>query len=164
MRYFLLLFIGMPILELFLLINVGSAIGVLPTIGIVILTAVIGTFMLKAQGLSTLNKARSRLSGGQVPAFEMMEGMALGVGGALLLTPGFVTDAFGFFCLIPFTRRWLVNALSKRVSVGSVAGGISGGFSSSRVPPEGGATGAGQGGTQRQVDGDVIEGEFTRKD
>jgi len=160
--YILFLFIGMPILELFLLINVGSAIGVFPTLAIVILTAVIGTWMLKAQGLSTLNKARSRMSGGQVPAFEMMEGLALGVGGALLLTPGFVTDAIGFICLIPFTRRWLVSRLSKRVTVGSVAGG----FSSAGVPPAGGPASSDQVSRKPgpKIDGDVIEGEYTRKD
>ena len=108
-RYIFLLFVAMPIIEIFLLIKIGGSIGALATIGIVILTAVIGTWMLRAQGLSTLAKAQSRLSGGQVPAFEMMEGLALGVGGALLLTPGFVTDAIGFACLLPFTRRWLAR-------------------------------------------------------
>ena len=162
MLYILVLFIGMPILELFLLINVGSAIGVFPTLGIVILTAVIGTWMLKAQGLSTLNKARSRMSGGQVPAFEMMEGLALGVGGALLLTPGFVTDTIGFICLIPFTRRWLVNRLSKRVSVGSVVGGFTTPPSSAgSSAPGAAARGKAQG---QAIDGEVIEGEYTRKD
>jgi len=159
--YILVLFIGMPILELFLLINVGSAIGVFPTLGIVILTAVIGTWMLKAQGLSTLNKARSRMSGGQVPAFEMMEGLALGVGGALLLTPGFVTDTIGFICLIPYTRRWLVNRLSKRVSVGSVVGGFT------TPPSSAGSSGPGaaaRGKAPGHANSEVIEGEYTRKD
>lgn len=156
------LFIAMPILEIYLLIQVGSAIGPLLTIGIVILTAILGTWMLRAQGLSTLNKARNRLSGGEVPAFEMMEGLALGVGGALLLTPGFMTDAIGFLCLIPFTRRLLVSRLSKRVTVGSVVGGFSASgqaAANESKPPFGRGSSA-----KPEIDGDVIEGEYTRKD
>lgn len=147
------LFVGMPILEIFVLIQVGSSIGALATIGIVILTAALGTWLLRAQGLSTLNRARSRLAGGEIPAFQLMEGLALGVGGALLLTPGFITDALGFACLFPPTRKLLVKAISKRVSVAQMAPG---GFAAS---------------TQRQrrsnseaSSGDVIEGEYTRKD
>lgn len=174
-RALFLLFIAMPIIEIFLLIKIGSSIGALLTIAIVIVTAVLGTWMLRAQGLSTLNKARSRISGGQVPAFEMMEGMALGIGGALLLTPGFVTDAIGFACLIPFTRRLMVQALSKRVSVGSVVGGFAASASSGHgqgtagqnQSPFGRAT-SGQSKPQHKpkpgLDGDVIEGEYTRKD
>ena len=156
------LFIAMPILEIFLLIQVGSAIGALATIAIVIFTAVLGTWMLRAQGLSTLAKAQNRLSGGEVPAFEMMEGLALGVGGALLLTPGFVTDAIGFACLIPFTRKLLVHGLSKRVKVGAMAGGFSAsataGTSGSQSPHGGPAR------SKPEIDGDVIEGEYRRED
>jgi len=96
------------------------------------------------------------MSAGQVPAFELIEGMALGIGGALLLTPGFVTDAIGFACLIPFTRKALVSALSKRVSVGSISGGaFTGDGSGSSSPFEK---------PKPKVDGDVIEGEYTRKE
>lgn len=162
------LFIAMPILEIYLLIQVGSSIGALATIAIVILTAVLGTWMLRAQGLSTLAKAQARLTGGEVPAFEMMEGLALGVGGALLLTPGFVTDAIGFACLIPFTRRLLVRSLSKRVTVGSVAGGFGASVTSGasgKQSPFGGARSASRTGKARpEIDGDVIEGEYTRED
>lgn len=159
------LFIGMPILEIFVLIQVGSSIGPLLTIGIVILTAIIGTWMLRAQGLSTLNKARKRMTGGEVPAFELMEGLALGVGGALLLTPGFVTDAIGFACLIPVTRRIMVNALSKRVTVGSVVGGFGASVSPGSGPDSRGARSPyGSAKSKPEIDGDVIEGEYTRKD
>jgi len=168
------LFIAVPIIEIFLFIQVGSSIGALRTIAIVIFTAVLGTWMLRAQGLSTLAKAQSRLSGGQVPAYEMMEGVALAVGGLLLLTPGFVTDAIGFACLIPFTRKFLVNALAKRVKVGSVAGGFGAsmysGQAGGRAGGQPGNTGAGQGResgpqkTKPAIDGEVIEGEYTRKD
>ena len=152
-----LLFVAVPIIEIFLLIKVGSAIGALPTIAIVILTAFVGTRMLRYQGLSTLNLARSKMSSGQLPANEMVEGIALAVGGALLLTPGFVTDAIGFACLIPVTRRLIIKFLSRKVRVAGVAG-----FQSA---PRGGSarTGGGQASGKRSS-GDVIEGEFERKE
>lgn len=154
----------MPILEIFVLIQVGSSIGALTTIAIVILTAILGTWMLRAQGMSTMNKARSRLAGGEIPAFQLLEGLALGVGGALLLTPGFITDVFGFACLFPPTRKWLINTISKRVTVSGMMGGA-GGFSSTGGSAAGGGTHS-QSGTRpkRPIEGDVIEGEFTRKE
>ena len=72
-----LLFIAMPIIEIFVLIQVGSAIGALATIAIVIFTAILGTWMLRSQGLSTLNRARNRLAGGEIPAFQLLEGLSL---------------------------------------------------------------------------------------
>ena len=156
----------MPIVEIFVLIQVGSAIGAVATIGLVIITAIVGTWMLRSQGLSTLNRARSRLAGGEIPAFQLLEGMALAVGGALLLTPGFVTDAIGFACLLPPTRHLLVNAVSKRVSFAGVAG-----MAGSTGPGAGQGTrqstgqSAGQAKRNRSpASGDVIEGEYTRKD
>ena len=143
-------------LEIFVLIKVGSSIGALATIAIVVLTAMLGTWLLRAQGLSTLGKARSRLAGGEIPAFQLMEGLALGVGGALLLTPGFITDAFGFACLFPPTRHLLVNSLSKRFTVAQFdTGGFSTGAGTQPPPQKPGGS---------KIDGDVIEGEYTRKD
>jgi len=121
--------------------------------------------MLRQQGMATLNKARGKMSGGQLPAFEMMEGMALGVGGALLLTPGFVTDAIGFACLIPFTRKLLIGFLSKRMKVATMSSGSAtwsqvnqgqGTTRKGRTPP--------QSPHKKPLSGDVIEGEYTRKD
>jgi len=149
------LFIAMPIIEIYLLIRVGSSIGALATIGIVILTAVIGTYMLRAQGLSTMNQARSRLASGQIPAMQLMEGFALAIGGALLLTPGFVTDAIGFICLIPVTRRLLIAFLSRRVRFANVSGAA---FTGSQQANRQSAN------PQRPAAGDVIEGEYSRKD
>lgn len=124
MRFFFLLFIIVPVLEMWLLITIGQVIGALPTIGLVLLTAVIGVNLLRAQGLSTLTRAQERMASGSIPAQEMAEGMALAVGGALLLTPGFATDAFGFACLIPFTRKWLASkALSGLLANGHIVGG-----------------------------------------
>ena len=94
MPYLFLLFIVMPIAEIAVLIQVGGAIGGWTTIGIVILTAVIGTAMLRQQGLATLNKAQMRAQQGEMPAQQLLEGLLLLIGGVLLLTPGFITDFF----------------------------------------------------------------------
>ncbi len=112
----LILFILVPIIELYLLIKVGSLIGVIPTLLIVILTAVIGTALLRQQGLATLQRYQRSLAEGRMPAQEVMEGLALVFGGALLLTPGFFTDAIGFLCLFPLTRKAMIRAILRRVN------------------------------------------------
>tara|TARA_R110002167_G_scaffold135610_1_gene322187 strand:- start:2251 stop:2784 length:534 start_codon:yes stop_codon:yes gene_type:complete len=117
MRFLLLLFVIIPIVEITLLINVGQAIGAWYTIGLVLLSAFIGVNMLRQQGLSTLMRARSRMDSGELPAQEMVEGLVLAVGGALLITPGFVTDFFGFCCLFPVTRKAMVQPLLRHFTV-----------------------------------------------
>ena len=114
MRFLFVLFVVLPILEMWLLIEVGSLVGSLPTIGMVVFTAVVGAALLKQQGLETLTRAQQRLNSGQVPATEILEGLLLAVGGALLLTPGFITDTVGFVCLIGPLRKGLVAQLLKR--------------------------------------------------
>lgn len=114
---FLFLFIVMPIVEMTILIKVGTIIGALNTVGLVLLTAVIGAALLRQQGLATLLKANQRLNSGELPAKEVAEGLILAVGGALLLTPGFVTDTIGFLCLIPGSRHWLAAQALKRMVV-----------------------------------------------
>ncbi len=111
MRFFLLLFIIIPIFEIYLLIQVGGLIGAMPTVILIIFTAFIGVSLLKQQGLSTLARVQSTLAQGQIPAIEILEGIALLVGGALLLTPGFFTDILGFLALIPPLRRGIIAAL-----------------------------------------------------
>lgn len=108
MNYLFLLFVLTPIVEMWVLIKVGGVIGALPTIGLVLLTAVIGLALLRMQGFATLLRARQKMEEGQLPAKELVEGIFLAVGGALLLTPGFVTDALGFACLLPGTRHVLI--------------------------------------------------------
>ena len=110
----LLLFIAVPIVEMWILIQVGGEIGALPTIGLVVLTATIGLSLLKRQGLSTLKSARAKMDQGRIPAGELVSGVMLAVGGALLLTPGFVTDVVGFLLLIPATRRWVLRQIIER--------------------------------------------------
>lgn len=108
MKILFLLFLIVPIVELYVLIKVGSAIGAPLTILLVVLTAIIGVALVKAQGVATLMRIRRQLASRKVPALEIIEGFALFLAGALLLTPGFVTDAFGFMCLNPAFRRWLI--------------------------------------------------------
>jgi len=126
MPFLLILFIAMPIIEIAVLLKVGSALGIITTLAIVILTAILGTFMLRQQGLATMNRARQRLGSGEMPAEQLFEGIVLMIGGVLLLTPGFVTDAFGFACLFPVSRKWLAGKIAARslrfVSVGGMSG------------------------------------------
>lgn len=115
MRILFFLFIVMPILEMWLLITVGQQIGALPTIGLVLLTAMVGIALLRYQGAMTLLKARMKMDSGEMPAREMADGLFFAVGGALLLTPGFVTDAIGFACLTPGIRTLVIGFLGKHV-------------------------------------------------
>ncbi|MBP8885293.1 membrane protein FxsA [Pseudomonas indoloxydans] len=114
MRVFLFLFLLFPIIELALLIKVGSAIGVLPTLMLVIGTAILGSVLLRVAGVATAWRAREKLSRGELPEQEMLEGLLIAVGGGLLLLPGFISDILGVLCLTPFTRRLLVGKIRRR--------------------------------------------------
>jgi UPF0716 protein FxsA len=113
MRFFLLVFIIVPVIEMFILIRVGSMIGALPTIALVVLTATVGVWLLKREGLATLARLQGKMANGEIPGKELLEGVMLIIGGALLLTPGFVTDAIGFVCLLPGLRQPLAVWLLK---------------------------------------------------
>lgn len=173
MRGLFILFLTVPMLEMWLLIEVGQVIGAWQTIGLVALTAIIGVSMLKRQGLKTLMRVQDRLNNGQLPAEELLEGIFLAVGGALLLTPGFVTDAIGFCCLLPFTRRWLARKLIKSGQFAAMqagSGGMASGFQYQHYEEH--SVGGGsifdndprvikdKGGKGEQV----IEGEYRRED
>jgi len=136
------IFLLVPIIEIYLLIQVGQVIGAGWTIILVVLTAVIGVWLLKLQGLSTLTRAQHKLQANELPAREILEGMGLVVAGALLLTPGFFTDAVGFFLLFPPTRIWLVSGIASRLVVSASA----------------------KAHEQQSHDGDVIEGVKYRRD
>jgi UPF0716 protein FxsA len=101
----LLFFLIVPFLEIYLLLKIGAIVGAMPTVLLVVFTAVLGAWLLRKQGLSTLQRFQRSLEQGQIPAVEMIEGPILLVGGALLLTPGFFTDILGFACLVPAARR-----------------------------------------------------------
>lgn len=111
--YLLLLFLTVPVIEIVLLIRVGGLVGVLPTVLLVVSTAVLGVFLLRHQGLSVLQRLQQQLNSGRSPAAEILEAAALLVAGALLLTPGFFTDALGFLLLVPALRRLLVRELAQ---------------------------------------------------
>jgi UPF0716 protein FxsA len=110
----LLLIVTVPLVELYVLIKIGAVIGALPTLGLIILTAIVGAALLRQQGLVTLNRFRTALDEGYLPAMEIVEGVALLIGGVLLLTPGFITDAVGFLLLLPTTRKAMLKAAVKR--------------------------------------------------
>ncbi len=109
--FFLLLFIGVPLLEIYLLIEVGGIIGALPTVLMVVFTAVLGVTLIRIQGFSTLQKAQTSMNQGLVPATEMLEGVMLLFAAICLLMPGFFTDAIGFLLLVPPLRRFFARRI-----------------------------------------------------
>lgn len=111
--YLLAAFIGIPLIEIALFIEVGGAIGTAATILVVIATAVLGAWMLRAQGVSTARRAQMRLQNGEIPLDQAFDGMFLVFAGALLLTPGFLTDAIGFSLFVPQVRAWLRGRLTR---------------------------------------------------
>lgn len=107
----LLLFVAIPIIEFILLLEVGKEIGALVTVGLVVFTGIIGAYLAKREGIQIFLKIRSTLSRGEIPGLEMVEGVMILIGGALLLTPGFITDLAGFSLLVPQLRSHLVKRL-----------------------------------------------------
>ena len=157
-----LLFIIVPIIEITVLINVGQWIGVLWTIVLVVLTAFIGINMLRIQGLATLSRANWRMRAGQLPAQEMVEGIFLAIGGALLLTPGFITDIFGFLLAMPGSRHFFAAQVSNHMKMRVVAPGMgpgTAGFGQGQSPF--GQSPLDQRSRSHNSDGDVFEGEYT---
>ena len=155
------LFIVIPLIELYFIIAVGEEIGAFWTIILILLTAFIGINLLRVQGMSTLMRAQQNMAQGQSPAMEMMEGIALAVAGVLLITPGFITDSLGFLLLIPASRQAIIRYMMSRSTMhGSGFSGSSVEFRSSEQhprPPDGGESG-------QKKPGRTIEGEFRRED
>ena len=115
------LFILVPLVELYLLIQVGSLVGVEITIGIVVVTGLVGAWLARFQGLKVLNEVRASLSVGEMPAEALIDGLLILVAGAVLLTPGLLTDALGFGLLIPRGRR-IVRSLVRRRLPSQISG------------------------------------------
>lgn len=109
MIIFLLLFVGIPLVELYFLIQVGSEIGALPTIALSIFTALLGGALVRVQGFSVLMRVQEAAARHEVPALQMLDGALLLVAGLVLLLPGFFTDILGFLLLIPWLRRHLIS-------------------------------------------------------
>jgi UPF0716 protein FxsA len=123
LRILLALLLIVPVVEIYLFIKVGGLIGVLPTLLLVLFSAVMGVVLLRQQGFATLMRLQASLARGEIPAIEMLEGALLLIGGVLLLTPGFFTDVLGFLCLIPALRRRVVLwAIRRGVVVSSGLG------------------------------------------
>jgi UPF0716 protein FxsA len=114
---FLFLFIGIPLVELYFLIEVGGKIGAIPTIFLTVFTAVLGGLLVRMQGFTTALRVRDAMEHGEIPAVEMLEGMVLLICGVMLLLPGFFTDAVGFLCLVPQIRRGVIIAVLRRSQV-----------------------------------------------
>ncbi|MBN1576944.1 MAG: FxsA family protein [Chitinispirillaceae bacterium] len=109
----LILFTVIPLIELFVLMKVGAAIGLFNTILLVIVTAMAGAYLAKRQGIETLSRIRQQLSMGALPADELIDGALILVAGLLLITPGLITDTFGFSLLIPYTRQKIRDMLKR---------------------------------------------------
>jgi len=158
-RFIFIILIAIPIAEIWLLLKVGSLLGGIPTIGLVILTAILGVALLRQQSWVALSKAQEKMRNGHVPAKEIVDGLFLAVGGALLLTPGFITDAIGFVCLLPFARQgliaWCVGPFLKQMMANGSMHVYQAGTSSHQ-----------QTSTQRDTlyEKDAIEGEYRRDD
>lgn len=122
MQILFLFFLIVPFVEITLLLEVGGLIGVFPTILLVVSTAVLGSWLLRHQGFATWKRLQASLANGEIPAYEMIEGPIILVGGALLLTPGFFTDILGFACLIPSLRRKIAQTIIEKHLLTGVPG------------------------------------------
>jgi len=122
LRLFL-VFIIVPVIEVWLMIKVGRVIGALPTVAILLAISLAGAWLAKSQGFRAVAAIRDELAAGRMPGFQILDGALVLAGGILLLTPGFFTDFIGLFFLIPVTRallkRWLVIRLERRLRRGN---------------------------------------------
>ncbi len=118
--YLLVLFIVVPFAELALLLKIAEMTSVLHTLAVVVVTGIVGTWLTRSQGIQTYRKIQAALSAGQMPTDPLLDALMILVAGALLLTPGILTDLFGFSLLLPFTRpfyrRWLIKNFKSRVT------------------------------------------------
>ncbi|MDH3223945.1 MAG: FxsA family protein [Gemmatimonadota bacterium] len=119
-----LLFIALPLLELVLLLQIGARIGAWPTVALVVTTGILGATLARSQGLRVVSAVQRRLAVGEVPGSELMDGLAVLVGGAFLLTPGILTDFLGFSLLLPFTRNILKRRIEARLAQGLREGAV----------------------------------------
>jgi len=114
MNTVLLLIILIPIVEIYLFIKIGSQIGAFTTISLIFVTAIIGVYYARYEGLNTLKSGVTQLYKNQMPLFELMSGAALAVAALLLILPGFATDLLGFLIIFPLTRKILFQLLSRK--------------------------------------------------
>ena len=115
MARLLLLFVVLPAVELTLLIEIGRRIGTLETLWVIVVTGAVGAAMARSQGLRVLSRVREEISAGQMPAASLVDGVLILVAAALLVTPGVLTDAFGFLCLVPGFRTLVKREVLRRI-------------------------------------------------
>lgn len=151
----LILFITVPVIEIALFIQVGGVLGVWSTVGIVLLTALVGASLVRREGLKTLLSVQERLQNGQLPAQQIIEAVLLIVSGVLLLTPGFLTDFLGMIILLPWPRAWVASKLIAHLNLSSFQQGAGFHFQQS-------SENAGFNPTKQDA-GKTFEGEFERK-
>ncbi|MFP5114505.1 FxsA family protein [Bacillaceae bacterium C204] len=124
MRYLFLLIILIPALDIGVLLFSGKAIGVWPTIALILLTGIIGAYLAKREGLQTIRRVQEQLSYGQLPGDALLDGICILIGGILLLTPGFITDVTGFLFLFPPTRKpikyLIIKMWQRRIKKGNI--------------------------------------------
>jgi UPF0716 protein FxsA len=142
------LFIGLPLLEIAVFIEVGGIIGVWATIGLIIATTVAGSLLLRAQGLATLTRARAQMDAGHLPAREIFDGFCVVLAAGLLVLPGFVTDALGLLLFLPPVRDLLRLMITRRIAAKAARG-------EARIFVDGIEVGR-----RRGRSGKVIEGEY----
>ena len=119
MNSFFLLFIGVPAVEVFLMIKIGGEIGALNTVSLILLTAIIGIYFAKLEGIKTMRSGVMNLYQNKIPIYEMISGASIAIAALLLIIPGFFTDSIGFLLLIPFTRKILISFLVKKQNISS---------------------------------------------
>lgn len=140
---FFIIFILIPIVEIYVFMLVGEEIGILTTLLLALLTAILGGIIIKYQGLATLHAVQESVRNGKAPMAEIFDGFCLVAAGATLITPGFVTDTIGFLLLVPAVRRFLRHQIGKHIEMRSM----------NDISP---------GGPYAPQDPGVIEAEYTR--
>ncbi|PKH02155.1 membrane protein FxsA [Psychromonas sp. MB-3u-54] len=148
--------VSVSLLEIYVLIKVGGFLGAWPTVALVVLTAFIGSALVRSQGLQVLRQFQERIAHGESPGQELIEGFMLLVTGVLLVTPGFVTDFLGLLILQPSIRSMVAKYILANVKLNPT---MSGGFS-----PSSSRSTFGDDVKNKRADGNIIEGEFERKD
>ena len=117
MSSIILALILIPVIEIYLLIKIGSQIGAIYTIALVFLTAIVGFYYAKYEGINTLKSGFVQLSKNETPAYEVISGAAIAFAALLLIIPGFATDIFGFMLIFPLTRKFILNSLYKKFNL-----------------------------------------------
>ena len=111
------IFIGFSAIEISFLIEIGSVIGALPTVGLVFLTAIVGSSLVRSQGLQALHTIQEKMKRGEAPDFEIVQGMLILIAGGLLIVPGFITDFWGILLITPWIRRRFATHVLKGIAV-----------------------------------------------